>query len=78
MCQECKRSYPDWLTPRDIWMRVIGEYNGMLCPTCFLIKAYFKIPNHRIFYFLPITNKEEWKVYTTKYRFKQKKSPLKD
>lgn len=56
VCQNCVRAYPDWLTPRFSWLEVVGQYNGMLCPTCFLIRAAEK--TDLFFYLIPVENSD--------------------
>jgi len=44
-CQDCGRPYPAWFAPHEVWNLVMGgpiatdDPGGLLCPTCFLIRA---------------------------------------
>lgn len=44
-CGDCGRPYPPWWAPHDWWNRVMSagtatdDPGGLLCPTCFLIRA---------------------------------------
>ena len=43
-CQECGRANPVWWAEDEVWNLVMGgdaqrEAGGILCPTCFIIKA---------------------------------------
>ena len=39
ICQECGGPNPVWLVDNEIWNAVMGDEGGILCPTCFMIKA---------------------------------------
>jgi hypothetical protein len=38
-CQECGRPNPVWFTDHATWNSVMGSEAGILCPTCFALKA---------------------------------------
>jgi hypothetical protein len=39
VCQLCGGENPCWFAPNDLWNKVMGGEPGILCPTCFLVKA---------------------------------------
>ena len=44
-CQECGRDNITWFTPSELWNKVIGDSNGILCPVCFGKRAEKLFPN---------------------------------
>lgn len=41
-CEKCRGPNPTWSADNDLWNKVIGSPNGILCPTCFFILAESK------------------------------------
>lgn len=39
ICDDCARPYTIWYADNDLWNAVMPDNRGMLCPTCFLIRA---------------------------------------
>jgi hypothetical protein len=39
VCQDCGGANVVWFAPNDIWNRVVGSPNGILCPRCFIVRA---------------------------------------
>lgn len=37
ICQRCGGPNPIWHAPSDLWNRVMGGPNGIVCPTCFIL-----------------------------------------
>ena len=47
VCHDCKGPNVVWFAPSDIWNRVVrtpdtGMADPMLCPRCFILRAYTK------------------------------------
>jgi len=38
-CQECNGKNPIWYAENELWNRVMGSPNGIICPACFSRKA---------------------------------------
>jgi hypothetical protein len=38
-CERCGGPNVVWFAPNDLWNRVVGSPNGILCPTCFIRAA---------------------------------------
>ncbi len=38
-CHECNGPNVVWFAPNEIWNKVIGSSNGILCPVCFIKRA---------------------------------------
>lgn len=38
-CHECGALNPSWHAPNELWNRVMGGPNGIICPVCFQAKA---------------------------------------
>lgn len=34
-CHRCGNRYLLWWAPVDLWMELVGQHNGLLCPQCF-------------------------------------------
>lgn len=45
-CQDCNIPFEDWLTDGRTWRNIVGEYNGILCTSCFLRRAYKNKKEH--------------------------------
>lgn len=57
-CDDCGKPYPPWMAPHDVWNLVMGgpdakdDPGGMLCPTCFIVRAE-RAGEHHIWDFAP-------------------------
>ena len=38
-CADCGRPSPTWFAPNEVWNRVFPERVGIVCPTCFVVRA---------------------------------------
>jgi hypothetical protein len=38
-CQDCGRRNVCWYAPNEVWNRVMGNEAGLLCPSCFVVRA---------------------------------------
>ncbi len=38
-CQECGRPNIVWFAPNELWNKIVGSSDGILCPTCFAKRA---------------------------------------
>jgi hypothetical protein len=38
-CQLCGGQNVTWFAPNELWNQVMGNPNGIVCPTCFILKA---------------------------------------
>lgn len=38
-CLDCGRVDAVWFAPSELWNRVVGSPNGVLCPSCFIDRA---------------------------------------
>lgn len=34
-CERCRRENIVWCAPSELWNKVVGSPNGILCPVCF-------------------------------------------
>lgn len=41
-CQQCGNRNPTWYAPYELWNKVHGSPNGILCPCCFQTEAELK------------------------------------
>ena len=39
VCGDCGANNPTWFAPNDLWNRVMGSPNGIVCPACFIERA---------------------------------------
>jgi hypothetical protein len=39
-CQDCGGRNVVWFTDSPIWNQVMGGEEGLLCPTCFIVRAH--------------------------------------
>lgn len=47
-CKECGRPNVVWFADNTIWNAVMGDGHGVLCPTCFALRADQHLPSRPI------------------------------
>lgn len=35
LCEDCGRRYPLWSAADHLWTKCMGDFGGLLCPSCF-------------------------------------------
>lgn len=56
-CKDCGGANIRWHAPHDLWMSVvecIGGGGGLLCPTCFVKRAYAKGVDRYMWLLMPV------------------------
>lgn len=53
-CQDCNREYAPWFVSSGLWLKVVGMHQGMLCPSCFLLRAQMVMGEVREWFLTPL------------------------